>query len=100
MTKFEYSSSASLHYLYLQVLTKAEEELDPETIFGLCPIHGDRINHFYCYTHNVLCCRVCTEEIHIAKNGCVIVDCYEMRPDEIKDILLKVEAGQIDQSGV
>lgn len=83
----------------LAVLTVGEE-LDPESIFGLCPVHGERINHFYCYPHNALCCRACTEETHNAANRCVIADCYELRPEEIRDILTKVETGGLAQPGL
>lgn len=64
----------------------------------MCATHGERINHFYCYHHNVLCCRVCTEELHTSRTNCVIVDCYELRPEEIKEILLKIESANLDHA--
>lgn len=58
----------------------------------MCPLHENRINHFYCYAHNTLCCRACTEETHSPQANCLIVDCYDLRPREINDILTKIEA--------
>ena len=78
-----------------QFLTTGQEELEPEAIFGLCALHENRINHFYCYAHNTLCCRACTEETHSPQANCLIVDCYDLRPREINDILMKIEAANM-----
>ena len=53
------------------------EAKDPQDIeWEYCAYHPDRIKHFYCTTHNALCCRVCSEVMH-ARLECKIVDLYE-----------------------
>jgi len=50
---------------------------DPQDMeWEYCGYHTDRIKHFYCTTHQSLCCRVCSEVMH-AGPACKIVDLYE-----------------------
>lgn len=53
------------------------EAKDPQDIeWEYCAYHTDRIKHFYCTTHQSLCCRVCNEVMH-ARPECKVVDLYE-----------------------
>ena len=48
-----------------------------------CDIHTDRVKHFYCLSHKVIFCRVCSEILH-AKRDCLVLDLYET--DDIQGI--------------
>ena len=48
-----------------------------------CDMHTDRVKHFYCLSHKIICCRVCREILH-AKGDCVVLDLYET--DDIQGI--------------
>lgn len=53
------------------------EAKDPQDMeWEYCGYHIDRIKHFYCTTHQSLCCRVCSEVMH-GGPSCKVVDLYE-----------------------
>lgn len=49
-----------------------------------CDYHADRIKHFYCTSHQNLCCRVCKDVMH-SRQECMVVDLYET--DDIQGFL-------------
>ena len=64
--------------LDLNTLYPAEDE-DNSTldIKFKCLAHDDRVRHFYCAHHGVLCCRECIPLKHIQVQ-CFVVDLYEI----------------------
>ncbi len=76
------------------------EEKDAQEInWETCDYHDDRVKHFYCTSHQNLCCRVCKDAIHSRKE-CMVVDLYEIEdPKGFLEEMAEIHKGESTNFG-